>query len=89
MDVVLIIISRCIWIYTIIMFLRVLMSWVPMFTNRPLDPYNPVVRVLLAATEPVLSPLRRYLTFGMMDLSPMAAIFGLFILSRVIQGLAA
>ncbi len=89
MDVVLIIISRCIWIYTIIMFLRVLMSWVPMFTNRPLDPYNPVVRVLLAATEPVLSPLRRYLTFGMMDLSPMAAIFGLFILSRVIEGLAA
>lgn len=88
MDVVLEIVGRCIQLYMIVMFLRVLMSWVPMFTNRPLDPYNPVVRVLLAATEPVLSPLRRYLTFGMMDLSPMAAIFALYILSSVIRGAA-
>ena len=72
----------------LIMFMRVLMSWVPMFTNRPLDPYNPIVRILLAATEPVLAPLRRWLTFGMMDLSPMAAIFGLYILSAVIRGAA-
>ncbi len=89
MDIVLDIVGRVIQLYMIIMFLRVLMSWVPMFTNRPLDPYNPVVRVLLAATEPVLSPLRRYLTFGMMDLSPMAAIFGLYILSAVIRGAVA
>ena len=89
MDVVLDIVGRCIQLYMIVMFLRVLMSWVPMFTNRPLDPYNPVVRVLLAATEPVFSPLRRYLTFGMMDLSPMAAIFALYILSAVIRGAVA
>lgn len=89
MGIVFEVVGRCIQLYMIIMFLRVLMSWVPMFTNRPLDPYNPVVRVLLAATEPILSPLRRYLTFGMMDLSPMAAIFGLYILSIVIRGFAA
>ena len=85
MEIALIVLARFVNLYMLIMFLRVLMSWVPMFTNRPLDPYNPIVRVLLAATEPVLAPLRRWLTFGMMDFSPMAAIFGLFMLSAVLE----
>ena len=50
---------------------RALISWV-----SP-DPYNPLVRMLAAATEPVLAPLRRLVPprkLGGLDLSPLVAI---------------
>jgi YggT family protein len=49
---------------------RAILSWV-----SP-DPYNPIVRFLYGATEPVLYPVRRRipLNFGGMDLSPMIVI---------------
>lgn len=74
MSEVLVIIGVAINIYSFVLLARVLMSWVPMFTNRPLDPYNPIVKFLLDVTEPVLAPLRRYLVIGMIDLSPLAAL---------------
>lgn len=88
MEIVVQIIARLIQLYMLVMLARVLMSWVPMITNRPLDPDNPIVRTLIAATEPVLAPFRRYLTFGMMDLSPMVVIFGLALLSSMLGRLA-
>ena len=77
MSEVLSILGITIQIYSFILLARVLMSWVPMFTNRPLDPSNPFVKFLLDVTEPVLSPLRRYLVIGMIDLSPLVALIGL------------
>ena len=74
MNQVLVIIGIAIQIYAFVILARVLMSWIPLFTNRPLDPYNPLVKFLLDITEPVLAPLRRYLTIGMMDLSPLVAL---------------
>lgn len=82
MSEVLVVIGIAINIYSFILLARVLMSWIPMFTNRPLDPYNPLVKFLLDVTEPVLAPLRRYLVIGMIDLSPLAAL----ILLQVIGG---
>ena len=64
------IIAVVIQVYSFVILGRVLMGWVPMFTGRPLDPGNPIVNVLLRVTEPVLAPVRRFTTFGMMDLSP-------------------
>lgn len=52
-------------IYMWIIIIRALISWV-----NP-DPYNPIVRFLYQATEPVFYPIRRRLPFmGGIDLSP-------------------
>lgn len=52
-------------IYMWIIIIRALISWV-----NP-DPYNPIVRFLYQATEPILYPIRRRLSFmGGVDLSP-------------------
>ncbi len=54
-------------LYSIVVFIAVLVSWV-----SP-DPFNPVVQVLRALTEPVFRAIRRYLPFvvvGPVDLSP-------------------
>ncbi len=66
-------------IYIFIVIARALVSWV-----NP-DPYNPIVRFLYNATEPVLSKMRRYLPlqFSGIDLSPIA----LLLLLSVVQQL--
>lgn len=63
-------------IYIYIVVARALISWV-----SP-DPYNPIVRFLHNATDPVLYRLRRILPFstGSIDFSPMILIFLLFLL---------
>ncbi len=84
MSEVLSILGITIQIYSFVLLARVLMSWVPMFTNRPLDPSNPFVKFLLDVTEPVLAPLRRYLVIGMMDLSPLVALIGLQVIGNAL-----
>jgi YggT family protein len=54
---------------------RVIISWIPLFTQRPLNPRNPIVRFLVDVTEPVLAPIRRFTMIGMIDLSPLVLIF--------------
>jgi len=58
-------------LYFWVIVIAALMSWV-----RP-DPYNPVVRFLRSATEPVFYRVRRWLPFltvGGIDLSPIVVI---------------
>ena len=64
------------WAYFWIIIARALISWV-----SP-DPFNPIVRFLYRATEPVLRPIRRRLpTFAMgLDLSPMVVILAIYFL---------
>ena len=58
---------------------RAIISWV-----NP-DPYNPIVRFLIQATEPVLQKIRRYIPpMGGLDLSPMLLIFALYFLQGII-----
>jgi len=63
-------------LYTWIIIIRALLSWV-----NP-DPYNPIVRFLYRATEPVLSPVRRWLPFRNVgiDLSPVVVILAIMFL---------
>ena len=63
-------------VYIFIVVARALVSWV-----SP-DPYNPIVRFLHNATDPVLYRMRRMLPFstGSMDFSPMILIFLLYLL---------
>ncbi|EKD36477.1 MAG: hypothetical protein ACD_75C01498G0002 [uncultured bacterium] len=63
---------------------RVVISWV----NA--DPYNPIVRFLYEATEPVLGRIRKLLplSFGGIDFSPMILILAImFLQSFLIQTL--
>jgi YggT family protein len=63
--------------------IRVILSWLPM-ANIRIDPYNPAVRLLYSVTDPILEPLRRYTTVGMIDLSPLVALLLLDVLRRVL-----
>ena len=64
-------------VYFWILIIRALISWV-----NP-DPYNPVVRFLYNATEPVLYRIRRILpVMGGIDFSPLVAILAIMFLKR-------
>ncbi|HEX8968937.1 MAG TPA: YggT family protein [Chloroflexota bacterium] len=58
---------------------RVILSWFPV------DPSNPIIRIVWDVTEPVLAPFRRVIPrIGMFDLSPLAAFL---VISFLQQGL--
>ena len=65
-------------IYMWIVIIRALISWV-----NP-DPYNPIVRFLRSATDPLLYQIRRYvpLNFGGIDFSPIIVIVGIVFLQQ-------
>lgn len=55
-------------LYTLAIFVRIVMSWFGASFA------NPLMRFLIRLTEPLLAPLRRYLpTVGMFDVSPIVA----------------
>jgi YggT family protein len=62
---------------------RVILSWLPMAGVR-IDPYHPVIRFLYQITDPILNPIRRFATFGMVDFSPIVALILLEIIRRVL-----
>ncbi|ASK35897.1 YggT family protein [Alloalcanivorax mobilis] len=60
--------------------IRVILSWV-----AP-DPYNPVVRVVVQITEPVMAPCRKLLpAMGGLDLSPLIVLLGIQLLKILFQ----
>tara|TARA_B100000745_G_C19792934_1_gene260460 strand:+ start:82 stop:348 length:267 start_codon:yes stop_codon:yes gene_type:complete len=65
---------------------RVVISWIPMFTNRPLNFNNPIIKLVFDLTEPLLAPLRRFLMIGMLDLSPIALIIIIQVISGILAG---
>lgn len=62
---------------------RVLVSWLPM-AGVQIDPYHPLIRFLYQITDPILEPIRRFTTFGMMDFSPIVAFILLQAIRRVL-----
>ena len=69
-------------IYLWIVVARAVISWV-----NP-DPYNPIVRFLQAATDPVLNRLRSYLPlfFGGFDFSPIIVFLVIIFLDNFVVG---
>ena len=63
-------------IYMWIIIARAVISWV-----NP-DPYNPIVQFLYRVTEPVMTPIRRWLPLGNMgiDISPIIVILAIVFL---------
>ena len=74
-------ISLIIELYSLIVVFRVIISWV-----NP-DPYNPIVKFLYSATEPVLYRLRKAipLQYNGIDFSPLALLVGLSLLKKFIS----
>ncbi len=67
---------------------RVIMSWIPLFTQKPLPYDNPIVRFVHQVTEPLLSPIRRFAMIGMIDLSPLVLIIVLQVITSVLASRA-
>ncbi len=62
---------------------RVILSWLPM-AGVSVDMSHPLIRFLYQITEPILAPIRRFATFGMMDFSPIVALILLEIIQQVL-----
>lgn len=71
--------------YEFLILIRVILSWINTDPYRPTI-NHPLVRVLERVTDPVLAPLRRLIppVGGVVDISPVIALFALEILRRVI-----
>jgi len=62
---------------------RALLSWFPV---RPGNPFYALAVILHQITEPILAPLRRIIPMiGMIDISPMVAMFLLIFAQRIID----
>jgi YggT family protein len=76
------ILQIALWAYFWIIIARVVLSWV-----SP-DPFNPIVRFIYRATEPVLRPIRdRLHTAGTgLDLSPMIVLIAIYAVDSFVIG---
>jgi YggT family protein len=85
MDAVVTFVDVFIWVYTLLLFAYILTSWI----RLPYSPWlNRVQRFLHDVCDPYLRIFRRFLPpLGPLDLSPMVAIFVLFILRGVLISL--
>ena len=82
-EIVAITISLIFFILRWAIIIRILISWLPMAGIR-IDPYNPIIQGLYSITDPILEPIRRYTTVGMIDLSPIVAIIGLSVIETIL-----
>ena len=82
------VVAAIIQIINLLVFVRILMSWLPMAGIR-LDPYsNPLVRVIFQLTDPILEPFRRLIpAMGGIDFSPIVAILVLNVLGDLVISL--
>ncbi len=71
--------------YSILILIRVLLTWVN------ISPFHPAVRILHQVTDPVILPLRRLIPpiGGTVDVSPIAALIILQIVNRILISLLA
>jgi YggT family protein len=83
-------VGTLITVYVILIFIRIVMTWIPRI------PYNPVLNAVLTfvrdVTDPYLNLFRRILPPlrmgpAALDLSPIVAVFVLFIVGGIVTGL--
>jgi YggT family protein len=75
-------VAQLLSIYALVLFARIIVSWVTMFRPIPAS-LAPLVRVLYDLTEPVMSFFRRFIPpVGGLDLSPIV----IFIVIRLLRG---
>ena len=80
MSAIIMFVSYALTVFQVILLGRVLLSWLP-----NMDPRNPIVRFLYAATEPVLEPIRRLLpSGGGMDFSPLIVFIVIAVINQLL-----
>ncbi|HWL66190.1 MAG TPA: YggT family protein [Actinomycetota bacterium] len=80
------ILCLAIYVYWVVLFARILLSWLTMVWSPP-PALDPVVRVIYDLTEPVMSLFRRYIPpIGGFDLSPIFIFIILQLISSAICG---
>ncbi len=79
-QVMIIFAMRLIQVYSYLILIRVIMSWVIS------DPYNKIYYFLVSITEPLLGPIRKLLPAMGLDLSPIIAFFLLNLVSNILSG---
>jgi len=78
-DAIATLLDMVLWLAMWLIIIRALISWV-----SP-DPYNPIVRFIDQASDPILRPIQRALPpMGGLDLSPLIAIFAILFLQSFI-----
>ena len=75
------IISTTIYVLSILIFIRAIISWIP----GVIDPRGPIAEFLITVTEPILAPIRSLMPRMMVDFSPMIAIFILFAIGQALR----
>lgn len=80
MREIIVLLIKLLNIYSYIILIRVILSWV-----RP-DPSNPIVRAIYQLTEPVLDKLRAVISLGNVgfDFSPILAFFLIRLIQRLL-----
>lgn len=79
-------------LYTLVVFVAVVFSWLLAFNviNRHNQFVDAVWRTLIALTEPLLRPIRRFLpSLGGIDISPIVLLLGVFFLREMNWWIAA
>ncbi|MFA6675191.1 MAG: YggT family protein, partial [Candidatus Cloacimonadaceae bacterium] len=78
---IILVIIQMINMYNLIIFARVIASWIVQ------NPYNPIYRFLFTMTEPLLAPIRNIIPNMGLDFSPIVAYLLLNILQRILGSL--
>ena len=85
MSTIITIIDIILTLLQILIIANVALAWLPRF-NVYIPPYNPVVQFIYRVTEPMLRPFRAYGRVGMLDLSPLLALFTIGLVKQIIRG---
>ena len=73
------ILDRLLVLLLLAIFVRAMLSWFPIGRD------NPIVNIVFQITEPILGPIRRVMPRTMsIDLSPMVAMFLIFLLRAIL-----
>lgn len=82
-------VDTLIWIYVILILIKILLSWVPRIPDQPA--LRAVVRFIEDVTEPYLALFRRIIPpiGGGLDISPILAVFVLSLVGRIVVNLIA
>ncbi len=79
------ILSALLSVFLVLLFVRMIFSWIP---QNPDSGLAPISRIVYDLTEPVLAPVRRVVpNAGMFDLSFIVVFFLVLFLQRVVAGM--
>ena len=89
MELLIRLVNYLIILFTVAIFARAILSFVPLFMQPPYPAFlEAISRFVFQVTEPVIAPVRRMLpNLGGLDLSPMVVIIVLWFIRTVINSI--